>query len=495
METGGSLIGRTIGGRFTITAFLAEGGMGAIYRGTCDDEPGGVAIKVLSDAVAESETFVRRFQREARTVARLRHRGTVRILDHGVDDGLPYIVMELVAGAELQRILEHETRLPEARAVRIMAQVCSALSAAHDLGVVHRDLKPENVMILREGDDAGAERVKVLDFGIAKILSPDQVAPDALPVSSDRLSPSSNVVELTKMGTMIGTPDYMAPEQFRGEEVDARTDVYACGVLLHRMLTGQVPLAAGDWVKTARLRMHYDAAPRPSALVATTAAALDDLVAATLACERAARPSSARQLQEQLLALLPELAESLRPVSALPAPSAAASSARTAESPASVALTIAAETRAVVGGVVRAPAKVPSWLSTTLTSPTLDGASAADRPSSVEVLDLGGARPAPLRAKVPAKLLRGVEPAPPDSAPQSQRAMFHYLDGGGGAMHLTKAEEPAAEKQITTADASEASAATASPFELAARSRARMRSLALLALAGVACAVLVLFLR
>lgn len=284
--------------------------MGTIYRG--EDEGGRpVAIKVMRPELAADSHYVRRFLREARASSVLRHRSTVGILDHGVEGGTPYIVMELVEGRDLHLVLDGiaEGRVDEARAARIVAQVCSALAAAHDLGIVHRDLKPENVMLTT--DEAGAELVKVLDFGIAKRMAPGAASPDAIPVSTERPVPSSGGAELTTMGTLLGTPDFMAPEQLRGDPVDARTDVYACGLLLYLLVTGRVPLAADDAFMTARLRSQFEPQP-PSLLVPGTHRGLEALILAALARSPADRPSSARRMQEQLLALLPELAEGLR---------------------------------------------------------------------------------------------------------------------------------------------------------------------------------------
>jgi serine/threonine protein kinase len=200
------------------------------------------------------------------------------------------------------------------RTIRIMAQVCSALAAAHDAGIVHRDLKPENIMVLRDPADPAQERVKVLDFGIAKMMAPEECTQDALPVSSDA-EPSSSVPsgDLTKMGTVIGTPDYMAPEQFMAKPVDARTDVYACGVLLHQLITGKLPLGDEHPMMTMQLRITQNG-PRPSALVPDVLPKLDDLVASALSLEPADRPVSARKMQERLLEMLPEAANTLLPL-------------------------------------------------------------------------------------------------------------------------------------------------------------------------------------
>jgi serine/threonine protein kinase len=298
-----TLIGRTLAGRFRIAALLGEGGMATVYRGTQEEEPHEIAIKIMNADLAADEKFVRRFRREAKSAARLQHANTVRIFDYGVDEGLPYIAMELLQGAELLKILHHEQRLSEARAARIMMQVCDALAAAHEQGIVHRDLKPENVMVQRDPEDPGVDRVKVLDFGIAKILERDRRAkagPDEPPPSS--LGKSA----LTVMGTIVGTPEYMSPEQSRGGEIDARSDVYACGVLLYLLVTGRVPFLAELPIETAMLHVTT-APPPPRSIVPAIHPKLEALILKALEKSPADRPESARALGDALGELLPEL--------------------------------------------------------------------------------------------------------------------------------------------------------------------------------------------
>jgi serine/threonine protein kinase len=362
------LVGKIFGGRFRVTEFLSEGGMGSVHKAIDTQDDTKVAIKVMSEELTKSEVFVKRFVREAKTAASLRHRSTVRIIDFGVEDErVPYIVMELVQGAELIQILRHEGRLTEARTARILAQVASALAEAHDLGIVHRDLKPENIMVMRDPNDPDVERVKVLDFGIAKIMTPEMVAEDSLPVSSERMF-SSRVPELTMMGTLVGTPEYMAPEQLRGEAVDARTDVYACGLLMHQLLTGVLPLSGETFVQISIAR-NEETAPRVSDRVPATHERLDELVSKTLELDRTARPASARQLQEQIQTLLPELANVLLPLAkspptpktALPKVSTAAASASTEPSISMVPLTESSPStpRTPVSPAVETPGSSP----------------------------------------------------------------------------------------------------------------------------------------
>jgi eukaryotic-like serine/threonine-protein kinase len=320
MSTADPLIGRTLAGRFRITAPLGEGGMATVYRGEQDEEPRAIAIKIMNADLARDAKFVKRFRREAKSAALLQHPSTVKIIDYGVEDDLPYIVMELLVGAELLAILHHEKRLSEARAARIMAEVLSALSFAHEQGIVHRDLKPENIMVVRNPADPSVERVKVLDFGIAKILEPDvrtkSLSPDAPPPSS------LGRTALTMMGTIVGTPEYMSPEQSRGGTIDARSDVYACGVLLYHLVTGQVPFRAELPFETAML--HITATPeKPSKHTPAIHPGLEALILKAMAKAPADRPESARAMQEVLIDLLPDLSpEQLSPAAAMPVPAA-----------------------------------------------------------------------------------------------------------------------------------------------------------------------------
>ena len=300
-----ALIGRTLAGRFTILSVIGEGGMAKVYRAEQPGEPRQVALKIMNPELALDDKFVKRFRREAKSAALLQHPSTVKIFDYGVEEGLPYIAMELLAGAELVAILAHEKRLSEQRAARIMAEVLSALAMAHEQGIVHRDLKPENIMVVRPPDRPTTELVKVVDFGIAKIITPDLTVPK--PRSPDDPPPSSmGRTALTMMGTIVGTPEYMSPEQSRGGVIDARSDVYACGVLLFHLVTGQVPFQAELPIETAMLHVTTPP-PRPSSIVPRIHPGLEALILKAMAKDPTGRPESARAMQETLLELLPDL--------------------------------------------------------------------------------------------------------------------------------------------------------------------------------------------
>jgi len=205
-----------------------------------------------------------------------------------------------------------ERRLSEARAAGVLIQVCDALSAAHEQGIVHRDLKPENVMVIADPVDPRREQVKVLDFGIAKILDGDASDPDAPPSS---LASSA----LTRVGVVVGTPAYMSPEQCRGEAIDARSDLYACGVLLFQLVTGKLPFQAESPFDYA-LKHVREPPPAPSSLVPAIHPGLEATILTALAKWPVERQESARAFGAELSLVLPELAQAPHPGGAVPPP-------------------------------------------------------------------------------------------------------------------------------------------------------------------------------
>jgi serine/threonine-protein kinase len=221
-----ALIGQILDGRYLVTAHLATGGMGAVLRAQHVYMRKDVAIKVLRPDLSASSDLVERFRREAEIIAALEHENIVRVSDFGRSpEGYLFLVMELLEGESLFERLRREGSMPAAEAVAVLWQVCAALEAAHARGVVHRDLKPENVFLARTG--GGREVVKILDFGIAKIGDPQ--------------SASS-----TAAGMVVGTPEYLSPEQALGGDVDTRADLYSVGLIAWRMLVGRHPFKAGD---------------------------------------------------------------------------------------------------------------------------------------------------------------------------------------------------------------------------------------------------------
>jgi eukaryotic-like serine/threonine-protein kinase len=305
MSYGPALIGRTLAGRFRVTGFIGEGAMAAVYRGYQEEEPHDVALKIMHPHLLTDPTFVGRFRREAKAASLLQHPNSVQIFDCGVDDKLLYIAMELMGGQDLFELLVLERRLPEARAARILIQVCAALMAAHALGIVHRDLKPENIMLIPDDDDPAGGLVKVLDFGIAKILEREQPAPTS-GNGVDSAPASSLGGSLTTVGTVVGTPSYMSPEQCRAEAIDARSDIYSCGVVLYQLVTGKLPFS-GDNPMDLAIKHVKDAPPAPSLLLPSLHPGLEAAILTALSKWPAQRQQSARELKEELERLLPEL--------------------------------------------------------------------------------------------------------------------------------------------------------------------------------------------
>jgi serine/threonine-protein kinase len=226
------LIGRTLAGKFRLESFVGAGAMGAVYRASQLALEKPVAIKVLTGALAVDPSFAARFAREAKAAARLDHPNSIRVFDFGQEpDGLLYIAMELVEGSDLATEIQLHGPMPPERIVDILSQVLAALAVAHEMGVLHRDLKPANVMLLKRKDDDGkpVDFAKVCDFGIAKLLDTSREDPGRRYLTG---------------GLVVGTPEYMAPEQARGEELDARSDLYSVGIVLYQMLTACVPFDA-----------------------------------------------------------------------------------------------------------------------------------------------------------------------------------------------------------------------------------------------------------
>jgi serine/threonine-protein kinase len=222
---GADLVGSIVADRYHIEKKLGEGGMGAVYLGEHVKMGRKSAIKVMTQAMANDPEAIARFNREAANAARINHHNVCAIYDFGeTEDGTIYLAMEFIEGEALSDLLRREGGLPIARAGSILQQTADALQAAHDLGIVHRDLKPDNIMLAKSksGDDV----VKVVDFGIAKAMTGEE---------------GQNV---TKTGLVVGTPEYMSPEQLSGDVLDGRSDLYSLALVLYRMLTGALPFHA-----------------------------------------------------------------------------------------------------------------------------------------------------------------------------------------------------------------------------------------------------------
>jgi serine/threonine-protein kinase len=289
-SSGDAFIGRVLAGKYRIDAPIGAGSTAAVYRAQHLDLKRAVAVKVLHAQNRGEMQFVKRFKAEALAASKLEHPNVARVIDFGQEpDGLLYIIMELLQGKSLEAILAVERRLPPRTALTIGIQVCSALASAHDAGIIHRDVKPENIMLVPGRDDDGnpCDRVKVCDFGMAKLREPD----------------SESVAELTTAGMLCGSPAYMSPEQARGDPLDIRTDVYALGVTLYETLTGELP-HEGDTLTQLLVRKLTERARRPTAFVRDLDPVLEDVILRALATDPAARHANARILREELRAAL-----------------------------------------------------------------------------------------------------------------------------------------------------------------------------------------------
>ncbi|MFI6565702.1 Stk1 family PASTA domain-containing Ser/Thr kinase [Streptomyces sp. NPDC050534] len=258
------LVGQVLDGRYRVDARIAVGGMATVYRALDTRLDRVLALKVMHPTLAADGTFVERFIREAKSVARLAHPNVVQVFDQGTDGSYVYLAMEYVAGCTLRDVLRERGALQPRAALDILEPVLAALGAAHRAGFVHRDMKPENVLI---GDDG---RVKVADFGLVRAV---------------------NTVTSTT-GTVLGTVSYLAPEQIEHGIADPRVDVYACGVVLYEMLTGDRP-HGGDSPATVLYKHIHEDVPPPSAAVPGLAYALDELVAVATARTPDRRPQDA----------------------------------------------------------------------------------------------------------------------------------------------------------------------------------------------------------
>jgi serine/threonine protein kinase len=264
--------GRVLGGRYRLVAPIARGGMATVW--TADDPvlSRRVAIKVLRADLAADDATRARFRHEAIAAARLSHPNIVSTYDTGDDDGIAYIVMELIDGPTLRQLIDEHNGLPVADVIRIGKQVADALDAAHRAGLVHRDVKPANVLVPVGGP------VKVTDFGIAKAAGGD---------------------DLTRTGTVMGTARYLAPEQVNGRPTDPRTDVYALGLLMYEALCGHPPFGGDTDIATAMARLTTSA-PAVRTARPEVSQALDDVIHRCLARQPAARFGSAAAVRDAL---------------------------------------------------------------------------------------------------------------------------------------------------------------------------------------------------
>lgn len=278
---------RLLGGRYELGETLGYGGMAEVYAGRDVRLGREVAIKVLRADLARDPSFLHRFRREAQAAASLNHPMIVSVYDTGEDEGTPYIVMEYVEGRTLRDVVHGEGPLLPQRAVEIVADVCAALEYSHQAGIVHRDVKPGNVMLTPAGD------IKVMDFGIARAVT-------------------ASSTTMTQTAAVMGTAQYLSPEQARGEHVDARSDVYSTGCLLYELLTGVPPFTGDSPVAVAYQHVREDPSP-PSQTAPDVPGSVDAIVLKAMSKNPANRYQSAEEMRADL-----ERAANGRPVEATP---------------------------------------------------------------------------------------------------------------------------------------------------------------------------------
>ncbi len=286
------LIGKEILGQFRILERIGKGGMGEVFKAEQPAMDRMVAIKILHEKLASRQDLLSRFRREARAMSRLSHPNTVRVFLYGQLEETEqlYIAMEYLDGADLAHLTRRDGPMEVTRAAKIMIQVLGALEEAHGVGIVHRDLKPENILLTTQGGIP--DFPKVLDFGLAKI-------------KEQRMRPGSLV--LTREGMIFGTPEFMSPEQARGETLDARSDIYSLGVIFYEMLTAKLPFPRS---KPMEYIAHHIKSPpfkvtqrRPEL---NLPAILDPIMDKALEKNRDDRYSSAKEFAQALKALIPK---------------------------------------------------------------------------------------------------------------------------------------------------------------------------------------------
>ena len=275
------LIGHTIDGKYELVSKLGEGGMSVVYRARRAHIGDDVAVKILLRKFVEDEAALARFRREARAAAMLRHQNVITIHDFGEtgDDKAPaYIVMEFVRGTPMRELLKNEGHFSVERGLRLMRGICAGVGAAHRQGVVHRDLKPENILIVAPDDDFEFESVRVVDFGLAKLLA-----------DAGGVGPT---------GTVVGTPFYMSPEQGMGEPLDTRSDVYSLGAMFYEMLSGTRPFEAET--VSGVINRHLYEPPPPFSQTLAIPRRVSTAIMQALAKDPDARPQTAGDLARLL---------------------------------------------------------------------------------------------------------------------------------------------------------------------------------------------------
>ncbi len=295
----------TIGAKFAVVRPLGKGGMGTVYEAVAQDTGQRVAVKVIAANMADDAAIVVRFQREVRTASALDTPHIVKVVEAGIDPitQLPFMAMEYLEGEDLRQLLKRIKPLPADLALRITAQACKALEAAHAAKILHRDIKPANLFLTRQG---GKRVVKLLDFGVAK-------------VQHGELNGDAEMTGLTRTGSMIGSPLYMSPEQAKGyRELDGRSDVWSLGVVLYQMLSGKTPHPKIDQLGELLVRICTQPPPPIQRRAPWVPPAVAGLLTHALAMEAEDRFPSATALREAIEMLLPNgmeiTEEALRPL-------------------------------------------------------------------------------------------------------------------------------------------------------------------------------------
>jgi beta-lactam-binding protein with PASTA domain/tRNA A-37 threonylcarbamoyl transferase component Bud32 len=285
MTTSDPLVGATLDRRYFVESRIAGGGMATVYVAHDLRLDRRLALKVMHPSLAQDPTFVQRFINEAHSVAKLSHPNVVQVFDQGEDQGHVFLAMEYVPGQNLRDLLKEHGRLAPKQALNFMASVLAALGAAHQAGMVHRDVKPENVLISKDG------RVKVADFGLARAVEQSNQG-------------------LTRTGTLMGTAAYLAPEQIEKGVADARSDVYAAGIMLYELLTGGQPHTGETPIAIAYQHVTEDV-PRPSHFLPNLPPEVDGLVTKATERDPRYRPSSAGQYLAKVLDVLRTLPDTV----------------------------------------------------------------------------------------------------------------------------------------------------------------------------------------
>src|ERR1051325_1241892 len=276
-------VGRTLDDKYIVEERLGAGGMGAVYRARHLSMERPVAIKFLHQRLMEDEAARLRFQTEARAAVKLRHANAVSVTDYGeTAEGWVYIVMELLEGRTLREILSREAPLETARAISFMLQTSAAVAAAHEAGIIHRDLKPSNILVTQSADQPAV--VKVLDFGIATFTPDDD---------------DDDVTAVAPINSVIGTPRYMSPEQYNGNELTPAADVYSLGVILYEMLTGMAPFTGSTPTEIAQKHAN-DQPHSPREIVAAIPEEIEDVVLHALEKSPGDRPANAAEFRREL---------------------------------------------------------------------------------------------------------------------------------------------------------------------------------------------------